>query len=227
VRVCLPKRDKTSCSPQEVFLVSEKVIMSGEEIRRSLARIAHEILERNHRIENVLLVGMKTRGVPLARRLSANLVKFEDVNVPVVALDISPYRDDVPPEHRTQGNGAKEAHLILSGSEIPVDVTGKSVVLVDDVLYTGRSARAALDALIDLGRPQSIQLAVLIDRGHRELPIRPDYVGKNIPTSHDEEIQVRVLETDRVDEVLIVKSGNGQVNGHIPFAGDRAVGEVR
>jgi pyrimidine operon attenuation protein / uracil phosphoribosyltransferase len=223
VRTSLSHRDKTSCSPQEVFLVSEKVIMSGEDMRRSLARIAHEILERNHRIENVLLVGMKTRGVPLARRLSANLVKFEDVAVPVGAIDISPYRDDVPPEHRTQSEGAKTAQLILNGSEIPVDVTGKSVILVDDVLFTGRSARAALDALIDLGRPQSIQLAVLIDRGHRELPIRPDYVGKNIPTSHDEEIQVRVIETDRVDEVLIIKNGNG----HAPAVKDRAGGEVR
>jgi pyrimidine operon attenuation protein / uracil phosphoribosyltransferase len=201
--------------------------MSGEDIRRSLARIAHEILERNHNIENVLLVGMKTRGVPLARRLSANLVKFEDVSVPVGALDISPYRDDVPPEHRTQGDSAKKAHLILNGTEMPVEVTGKSVVLVDDVFYTGRSARAALDALIDLGRPQSIQLAVLIDRGHRELPIRPDYVGKNIPTAHDEEIQVHVVETDRADEVLIVKNGNGHVNGHVPVATGRTQGEVR
>ena len=223
MRIRLSHRDKTSCSPQEVFLVSEKVIMSGEDIRRSLARIAHEILERNHHIENVLLVGMKTRGVPLARRLSANLVKFEDVAVPVGAIDISPYRDDVPPEHRTKSEGAKTAQLILNGSEIPVDVTGKSVILVDDVLFTGRSARAALDALIDLGRPRSIQLAVLIDRGHRELPIRPDYVGKNIPTAHDEEIQVRVVETDRVDEVLIIKNGNG----HAPVVKDRIGGEVR
>jgi pyrimidine operon attenuation protein/uracil phosphoribosyltransferase len=166
---------------------------------------------------------MKTRGVPLARRLSANLVKFEDVAVPVGAIDISPYRDDVPPEHRTQSEGAKTAQLILNGSEIPVDVTGKSVILVDDVLFTGRSARAALDALIDLGRPRSIQLAVLIDRGHRELPIRPDYVGKNIPTAHDEEIQVRVVETDRVDEVLIIKNGNG----HAPVVKDRFGGEIR
>jgi pyrimidine operon attenuation protein/uracil phosphoribosyltransferase len=192
--------------------MSTKVVMGQEDMRRSLARIAHEIIERNRTMENVVLIGMRTRGVPLARRLSANLEKFEDVKIPVGALDISFYRDDVPIEDRLQVEASGRRHPVLNGTEVPVDVEGKSVVLVDDVLYTGRSTRAALDALIDLGRPESIQLAVLIDRGHRELPIRPDYVGKNIPTSRDEEIQVRVTETDGIDEVVIVKNGSLEVS---------------
>jgi pyrimidine operon attenuation protein/uracil phosphoribosyltransferase len=185
--------------------------MGREDMRRSLARIAHEIMERNPTMENVVLVGMRTRGVPLARRLSANLAKFEDITIPVGALDISFYRDDLPVGERVQGEGAGRRHPVVNGTDMPVDVAGKSVVLVDDVLYTGRSTRAALDALIDLGRPESIQLAVLIDRGHRELPIRPDYVGKNIPTARDEEIQVRVTETDGIDEVVIVKNGGPEI----------------
>jgi pyrimidine operon attenuation protein / uracil phosphoribosyltransferase len=196
---------KTSCSLQEVFLVSEKIVMTGEDVRRSLARIAHEIIERNSKVENLVLVGMKTRGVPLARRISANLLRFENIEVPVGALDISFYRDDLPVHSRAQVDASPKPRPVLNGTENPVRVAGKSVVLVDDVLYTGRSTRAALDALIDLGRPESIQLAVLIDRGHRELPIRPDFVGKNIPTSRDEEIRVRVLETDMVDQVVILK----------------------
>ena len=185
--------------------MSERIVMSREDIRRSLARIAHEIIERNHRIEDLVLVGMRTRGVPLAHRLSSNLERFEDVHVPVGALDISFYRDDLPLESR-QHAGTSIHGPVVNGTNVPVDLEGKSVVLVDDVLYTGRSTRAALDALIDLGRPGSIQLAVLIDRGHRELPIRPDYVGKNIPTSRDEEIQVHVTETDGTDEVVIVRN---------------------
>jgi pyrimidine operon attenuation protein/uracil phosphoribosyltransferase len=192
--------------------MSAKVVMGQEDMRRSLARIAHEIIERNRTMENVVLVGMRTRGVPLARRLSANLEKFEDIKIPVAALDISFYRDDLPIEDRLQGELPGHRHPVVNGTDLPVDVEGKSVVLVDDVLYTGRSTRAALDALIDLGRPESIQLAVLIDRGHRELPIRPDYVGKNIPTSRDEEIQVRVTETDGIDEVVIVRNGNPEIS---------------
>ncbi len=192
--------------------MSAKVVMGQEDMRRSLARIAHEIIERNRTMENLVLIGMRTRGVPLARRLSANLAKFEDITIPVGALDISFYRDDMPIEDRLQGEVSGRRHPVINGTDMPVDVEGKSVVLVDDVLYTGRSTRAALDALIDLGRPESIQLAVLIDRGHRELPIRPDYVGKNIPTSRDEEIQVHVTETDGVDEVVIVKNGSLEVS---------------
>ena len=176
--------------------MTEKVIMTREDIRRSLARIAHEIIERNQTLESVVLVGMRTRGVPLAHRLADNIERFEGVKVPVGALDISFYRDDLPlgdRQARHPGHGHAGRH------------SGQSIVLVDDVLYTGRSTRAAMDALIDLGRPQSIQLAVLIDRGHREMPIRPDYVGKNIPSSRDEEIQVRLTETDGIDEVVIIK----------------------
>lgn len=182
----------------------EKIVMSRDDMRRSLARIAHEIIERNRTMENVVLVGMRTRGVPLARRLQANLERFEDIHVPVGALDISFYRDDLP-------LGNRQAEVlnrppVTNGTDMPVNVAGKSVVLIDDVLYTGRSTRAALDALIDLGRPESIQLAVLIDRGHRELPIRPDYVGRNIPTARDEEIKVHVAEVDGIDDVVIFKN---------------------
>jgi pyrimidine operon attenuation protein/uracil phosphoribosyltransferase len=179
------------------IFMPEKAVMSQEEIRRSLARIAHEIIEQTRSIENVVLVGMRTRGVPLARRLAADIERFEGVSIPVGVLDIRLYRDDLSFTDREPP--------VVEGTDIPVGVAGKMVVLVDDVLYTGRSTRAALDALIDLGRPGAIQLAVLVDRGHRELPIRPDYVGKNIPSARDEEIQVRVSETDGVDEVVIIK----------------------
>ncbi len=189
--------------------MSEKVVMSREDMRRSLARIAHEIIERNSNVENLVLVGMRTRGVPLARRLSSNLERFEDLRIPVGALDISFYRDDVPQVNRGNLAGSNRGPVV-NGTDMPVNVEGKSVVLVDDVLYTGRSTRAALDALVDLGRPESIQLAVLIDRGHRELPIRPDYVGKNIPTSRDEEIRVHVTETDGIDEVVIAKGDSSE-----------------
>jgi pyrimidine operon attenuation protein / uracil phosphoribosyltransferase len=183
----------------------EKLIMSGDDIRRSLARIAHEIIERNPAMENLLLVGMKTRGVPLARRLSANLRRFEDIDVPVGALDISWYRDDLPIENRQKSQSAHPQPFV-SGTNLPINIAGKMIVLVDDVLYTGRSTRAAMDALTDIGRPEAIQLAVLIDRGHRELPIRADYVGKNIPTSRNEDIQVHVSEIDGVDEVVISRN---------------------
>lgn len=178
----------------------EKTIMTREEMRRSLARIAHEIIEHNQSIENIVLVGMRTRGVPLACRLAGEIKKFEGVAVPVGALDIRLYRDDL-----SLSGGEMP---VVDGNDMPVDITGRTVVLVDDVLYTGRSTRAALDALIDLGRPGAIQLAVLIDRGHRELPIRPDYVGKNIPSARDEDIQVRVIEVDGIDEVVIARREN-------------------
>lgn len=177
--------------------MTEKVVMTREDIRRSLARIAHEIMERNKSTENLVLVGMRTRGVPLAKRLAANMENFEGLKIPVGALDISLYRDDL---------SLLNVQPTVQHTDITVSIDDRFVVLVDDVLYTGRSTRAAMDALIDLGRPQSIQLAVLIDRGHRELPIRPDYVGKNIPSSRDEEIQVRLIEVDGVDEVVIIKN---------------------
>jgi len=177
--------------------MAKKIIMTPEDIRRTLARIAHEIIERNKTTEHLILVGVHTRGVPLAKRLAANMEDLEGSAIPVGALDISLYRDDL---------SSLEAQPIVKGTDIPVSIDDKSVVLVDDVLYTGRSTRAAMDALTDLGRPQSVQLAVLIDRGHRELPIRADYVGKNIPSSRHEEIQVQLVETDGIDGVVIDKN---------------------
>jgi pyrimidine operon attenuation protein/uracil phosphoribosyltransferase len=178
-----------------------KIVMTAEDIRRTLARIAHEIIERNKVTDHLILVGMHTRGVPLAGRLAANIESFEKSKLLVGALDFSLYRDDLP---------TPEANSTVQNTDIPADIDGKSVVLVDDVLYTGRSIRAAMDALIDLGRPHSIQLAVLIDRGHREMPIRADYVGKNIPSARHEEIQVRLVETDGVDEVAIISPTNNK-----------------
>ncbi|MBI4303940.1 MAG: bifunctional pyr operon transcriptional regulator/uracil phosphoribosyltransferase PyrR [Chloroflexi bacterium] len=177
--------------------MTEKIVMTPDDIRRSLARISHEIIERNKTAEHLVLVGMHTRGVPLAQRLAANMEDLEGFKIPVGALDISLYRDDL---------SLLDHQPTVRRTDIPSSVDGKSIVLVDDVLYTGRSIRAAMDALIDLGRPRSIQLAVLVDRGHRELPIRADYVGKNIPSARDEEIQVQLVETDGVDGVFIVKS---------------------
>ncbi len=171
-----------------------RIILAAEDIRRALGRIAHEIVERNRGLDDVVLVGMRTRGVPLASRLAAAILEFERQSVPVGALDIGLYRDDIP---------ALELTPQIKPTELPTDIHGKRVVLVDDVLYTGRSIRAALDALIDFGRPASIQLAVLVDRGHRELPIRADYVGKNIPTASGEDVQVLLGETDGRDEVVV------------------------
>jgi pyrimidine operon attenuation protein / uracil phosphoribosyltransferase len=173
--------------------MSEKIIMTATDLRRTIARISHEIIEHNHYLENLILIGILTRGVPLASRLAENIEHFENIKVPVGSLDISLYRDDRISNDKS----------VIRTSNLP-DIENKSIVLVDDVLYTGRSIRAALDALIDRGRPQSIQLAILIDRGHRELPIRADYIGKNVPSSKQEEIQVRVSEIDNVDEVAIV-----------------------
>ena len=171
-------------------------ILTSEEIRRSLTRIAHEILERNGGARDVVLIGMHTRGVPLARRLARCIREFESEEVEVGALDISLYRDDV-------SGGVRP---LMRLTEIPVAIEEKRVVLVDDVLYTGRSIRAAMDALTDFGRPREIQLAVLVDRGHRELPIRADYVGKNVATHAEEEIDVRIQEIDAVDEVVLLRS---------------------
>jgi pyrimidine operon attenuation protein/uracil phosphoribosyltransferase len=175
--------------------------MTTEDIRRTLSRIAHEIIERNKNLENLILVGMHTRGVPLAKRLAAKIEQFEKVKITVGTLDISPYRDDL---------NALNQQPSVRHTDIPADIAGKSIVLVDDVLYTGRSTRAAMDALIDLGRPQSIQLAVFVDRGHREMPIRPDYVGKNVPSARNEEVRVRLAETDGVDEVIITSANNNK-----------------
>ena len=171
-----------------------KRILGDEDIRRALTRIAHEVVERNQGAEDLALVGIRTRGVHLAHRLSDRIEGFERVRIPVGALDIGLYRDDI----------AAGPRPLLQPTDIPIDVNGKRLVIVDDVLYTGRTVRAALDAITDLGRPQVIQLAVLVDRGHRELPIRADYVGKNIPTSRAEEVRVRLEEVDGADEVTLV-----------------------
>lgn len=181
-------------------MTPEKILLTAREIMRALARIAHEIVERNKGAEEVVLVGMRTRGVPLAQRIAEIVKDFEGTPVPVGTLDISLYRDDVS---ASESDLANQSH-----TDIPTSITNKHVILVDDVLYTGRSIRAAMDALIDLGRPRSIQLAVLIDRGHRELPIRADYVGKNIPSSRHEEIRVLLEETDGVDKVVIKENQN-------------------
>ena len=184
--------------------MAEKVIMSAEEMRRALVRIAHEVIERNHGPEGLIFIGLYTRGVPLATRIARYAKAIEDADIPVGALDIGPYRDDLsdletPPQ--------------LRPNDIPGVIAGRRVVLVDDVLYTGRSIRAAMDALVDFGRPQRIQLAVLVDRGHRELPVRPDYVGKNVPTSRKEEIEVRLREVDGKDEVAIRDSFGAESAG--------------
>jgi len=195
------------------FLMPSKLLMTSVDVKRAVVRIAHEIVERNKGADDVVIVGMWTRGVPLARRLGSAIQDFEGVHVPVGVLDINNYRDDIPSPELKSAN---------QRTDIPVEVSDRQVVLVDDVLYTGRSIRAAMDALIDLGRPRSIQLAVLIDRGHRELPVRADYVGKNIPTSRKEKIQVHLEETDGVDEVTIMEleesnsPGKSKGKGHEP-----------
>ncbi|CAA9280529.1 MAG: Pyrimidine operon regulatory protein PyrR [uncultured Chloroflexi bacterium] len=183
-------------APAAVETGAETPLLDEEGIRRALTRIAHEILERNQGPGEVLLVGLRRRGVPLAQRLARLIRQFEGADVPVGELDITMYRDDL---------ALRGTRPEMHPTSMPHDVGGKRVVLVDDVLYTGRTVRAALDAVLDYGRPHLIQLAVLVDRGHRELPIRADYVGKNVPTAQQEEIAVRLVETDGRDEVVLVK----------------------
>jgi pyrimidine operon attenuation protein/uracil phosphoribosyltransferase len=175
------------------------IVLDADRIGRSLTRIAHEILERNRGIEELAFVGIRTRGVPLARRLAHTIRDITKHDVPTGALDITLYRDDLM---RT----AVGAQPVIKRTEIPFSIDDKRILLVDDVLYTGRTIRAALDALIEFGRPKAIQLVVLVDRGHRELPIKADYVGKNIPTSPTQSVQVRLLEIDGRDEVEILES---------------------
>ena len=172
------------------------VVMDADRVSRSLARIAHEILERNRTLEELALIGIRSRGVPLARRLSAAIREISGHDVPTGALDITLYRDDVM-------RHAIGAQPLVRSTAIPFTIDDKRILLVDDVLYTGRTIRAALDALIEFGRPKSIQLVVLVDRGHRELPIKADYVGKNLPTAPSESVQVRLTELDGKDEVEI------------------------
>jgi len=177
-------------------MTSERRILDADDLRRALTRIAHEIVERHEGTDDLVLVGLRTRGHPLAERLSALIEEHEHVRLPVGSLDITFYRDDL----------TKLAHApIVKRSDLGPDVNDRTVVLVDDVLYTGRTIRAALDALTDHGRPRAVRLAVVVDRGHRELPIRPDFVGKNLPTRSDEVVHVRLVETDGVDEVVITR----------------------
>src|SRR5437764_3018719 len=177
----------------------QKKLLGADDIRRALARLAHEVVERNEGVEALVLVGLRTRGIPLARRLKQRILEFEGAEVPLGELDITLYRDDVH----------QRAPRSLSPTSIPVDISDKTVVLVDDVLYTGRTIRAALDAVIDLGRPKAIQLLCLVDRGHRELPIRPDYVGKNVPTRRHETLAVRQEVIDGVEGLGLCQPGAG------------------
>ncbi len=176
--------------------MSEKVVLERDDLRRKLERIAHEIVEANPDPGGLAVVGIHTRGAVLARRLHTLLGKLTAAEVPIGDIDISFYRDDV-------GAKAPASQPVVHASHLDFDLAGRTVVLVDDVLFTGRTVRAAVDALFDYGRPQRVQLAVLCDRGHRELPIRPDYVGQNLPTAHGERVNVRLEETDDVDEVTI------------------------
>jgi pyrimidine operon attenuation protein / uracil phosphoribosyltransferase len=174
--------------------MSERRVLDADDLRRALTRIAHEIVERNAGTDDLVLVGIRSRGVPIADRLAALIEQHEGGPIPVGSLDITFYRDDL----------TRLAHQpIVKRSDLEVEIGGKLVVLVDDVLYTGRTVRAALDALTDHGRPRAVRLAALVDRGHRELPIRPDFVGKNLPTSIDEIVHVRLRESDEADEVVI------------------------
>lgn len=169
-------------------------VMDADDVRRAITRIAHEILERNGGLDALAIVGIQTRGAHLARRVADEIESIEGAPVPVGILDITLYRDDLQ---------TIAEQPVVNESDIPFDIQGKTLVLVDDVLYTGRTVRAALDEIIDFGRPKSVQLAVIVDRGHRELPIRADYVGKNVPTSDSETVSVRIVEQDGADEVLI------------------------
>ena len=182
------------------------VLLDDEAIRRTLTRIAHEIIERNDDLETVALVGIQTRGVPLAQRLRQLIAERAGVETPLGRLDVTFHRDDV---HVRAGRAPRRAQPIVRDTKLDFDLEGRTVVLVDDVLYTGRTIRAAIDALFEFGRPERVQLAVLADRGHRELPIRPDYVGKNLPTGSAERIQVELVEVDEVDRVLLIPAEEG------------------
>jgi pyrimidine operon attenuation protein/uracil phosphoribosyltransferase len=187
---------------------SSKTLLDEEGIARSLRRIAHEIVEANPDLERVALVGIHTRGVPLAHRLRRLIHEFTGVEVALGSLDITFYRDDVQVR---AGEPPRHPQPLVRATKLEIPLEGRTVVLVDDVLYTGRTIRAAIDALFDYGRAERVQLACLADRGHRELPIRPDYVGKNLPTSRAERIQVQLVEVDEVDQVLLVPTPEERV----------------
>ena len=201
----LPRRKPLVKLTDKGFLMlnqNERLILSSEDLRRAITRIAHEILEKNKGSEDLVIVGLHTRGVPLANRLANIIESLEDTRPPVGKLDISLYRDDF----------VGRAKPVIKSTELPVPIEDRVVVLVDDVLYTGRSIRAAMDALTDFGRARSIQLAVLVDRGHREVPIRPDYIGKNIPTSRDEAVSVKLEEIDNFEAVTLTPKIVPEIN---------------
>jgi pyrimidine operon attenuation protein/uracil phosphoribosyltransferase len=183
--------------------VTARQIMTADDVRRALIRISHEIVEKHGGTEGLALVGIQTRGVPLAHRLAAAIESNEGVRPPVGSLDISFHRDDVEAQASREGGAPR-----VNASDLPFALASSTLVIVDDVLYTGRTVRSALDALVEIGRPKAVRLAVLVDRGHRELPIRADHVGKNVPTSREETIRVRLTETDGEDEVLIERPGD-------------------
>jgi len=188
----------------------EKVLLDREDVDRTLSRIAHEIIEGNPELDSVALVGIHTRGVPLAQRLRRRIAEFSGRDVALGQLDITFYRDDV---HVRGGEAPQHAQPLVRATKLDFPLDGMTCVLVDDVLYTGRTIRAAVEALFDYGRPARVQLAVLADRGHRELPIRPDYVGKNFPTHRDERIHVQLVEVDEVDQVLL-RTESEETSGH-------------
>jgi pyrimidine operon attenuation protein/uracil phosphoribosyltransferase len=186
----MAERERRITPPYGGVFHARTRVMSPEDIQRAVWRMAHEIIEHNHGLDGVALIGLQTGGVPLAGLLADDLHQIEQVDIPLGTLDVAFYRDDIGLRTVTP----------VGATEIPVDISGRVVVLVDDVLFTGRTVRAALDALTELGRPRAVQLAVLIDRGHRELPIRPDYVGKNLPTGRTEDVRVRLAEVDGGDD---------------------------
>jgi len=180
---------------------ASKVLLDADAIARTLSRVAHEIIEKNDDLDSLALVGIQTRGVPLATRLRQMVAERSGIELPIGQLDITFHRDDV---HVRSQRAPRRAQPLVRDTRLDFDLEGRTVILVDDVLYTGRTIRAAIDALLEYGRPARVQLAVLADRGHRELPIRPDYVGKNLPTARGERVQVELVEIDEVDQVLLL-----------------------
>ena len=180
---------------------SQRILLDEESIRRTLSRIAHEIIERNDDLETVALVGIHTRGVPIAQRIRTLVAERSGEELALGQLDITFHRDDV---HVRAGQAPRRAQPLVRDTKLDFDLEGRTVILVDDVLYTGRTIRAAIDALFEYGRPDRVQLAVLADRGHRELPIRPDYVGKNLPTTRGQRVQVELMEVDEIDRVILI-----------------------
>jgi pyrimidine operon attenuation protein / uracil phosphoribosyltransferase len=188
---------------------ASKVLLDADAISKTLSRIAHEIIERSNDLEEVTLVGIHTRGVPLAQRLRVLIEERSGVDLPIGQLDITFHRDDV---HVRAQKAPRRAQPVVRDTRLDFDLEDRTVILVDDVLYTGRTIRSAIDALLEYGRPARVQLAVLADRGHRELPIRPDYVGKNLPTSRTERVQVELLEIDEVDRVVLISEPEEDVD---------------